>query len=91
MSLLQNGLEREDGERTVAELEKQGRELETKWQSSTIKNKCFEAKRPFKQSFSENNWSTETAKIRTYGDHLKLTIYPPNLVSNVDPLCERGW
>ena len=53
-----------------------------------IKNKCFEVERSFKTinpSFSENIWSTETvpslrvlcvAKIRTYGDQLKIDNLP---------------
>ena len=62
--------EKKDGEQTRAELKKQGRELDTKWQSSmtTNKNKCFEAEmsfKTFKPSFLENIWSTETVPSLT--------------------------
>ena len=51
--------ERENVDDIIKNLQKQGRELEIKWQSSTLKDKHLEAERSFRPSFSEDIMCTK--------------------------------
>ena len=62
-------------------LEEQGRNLEVRWQSSTIRDKCYEAEWWFKRTFAEDLLDKDKVKslhvicastIRHFGDQIKL-------------------
>ena len=66
-------------------LEEQGRNLEVRWQSSTIRGKCYEAERSFKPAFAEDLFDKDKVKnlrvicelkIRRFGDQIKLDELP---------------
>ena len=65
----------------IGNLEEQGRNLEVRWQSSTIRVKCYETERSFKPTFAEDLFDKDKVKslcvicastIRRFGDQIKL-------------------
>ena len=69
----------------IDNLEEQGRNLEVRWQSSTIRDKCYEAEQSFKPTFSEDLFDKDKVKslhvicatsIRHFGDQIKLDELP---------------
>ena len=73
---------------TISELEKAGRELEIKWQSSTQRDKYLEAERSFRPVYSEDIWSNKrvpslrvicASKIRRYGHEIRIDELPREL------------
>ena len=38
----------------IDNLEEQGKNIEVRWQSSTIRDKCYEAEQSFKPTFAED-------------------------------------
>ena len=69
----------------IDNLEEQGRNLELRWQSSTIRDKCYEAERSFKPTFAEDLFDKDKVKslrvicastIRRFGDQIKLDELP---------------
>ena len=77
--------ERPGTQQTLGQLESEGRDLEIRWQSTTLKNKYLEAERTFKPSFSEDIWAKDhvpslriicASQIRAFGDVLKIDDLP---------------
>ena len=77
--------ERPGAQQTLEQLESEGRYLEIRWQSTTLKNKHLGAERTFKPSFSEDVWAQDhvpslriicASQIRAFGDVLKLDDLP---------------
>ena len=73
---------------TISELEKAGRELEIKWQSSTQRDKYLEAERSFRPVYSEDIWLNDrvpslrvicASKIRCYGHEIRIDELPHEL------------
>ena len=69
----------------IDNLEEQGRKLEVMWQSSTTRDKCYEAERSFKPTFAEDLFDKDkgkslrvicASKIRYFGDQIKLDEPP---------------
>ena len=69
----------------IDNLEEQGRNLEVRWQSSTIRDKCYEAERSFKPTFAEDLFDKDKVKslrvicastIRRFGDQIRLDELP---------------
>ena len=65
----------------IDNLEELDRNLEVRWQSSTIRDKCYEAERSFKPTFAEDLFDKDKVKslcvicaltIRRFGDQIKL-------------------
>ena len=66
-------------------LEEQGRNFQVRWQSSTIRDKCYEAERSFKPTFAEDLFDKDKVKslrmicastVRRFGDQIKLDELP---------------
>ena len=77
--------ERKRGHLLIDNLKEQGRNLEVRWQSSTIRDKCYEAERSFKPTFAEDLFDKDKVKslrvicastIRRFGDQIKLDELP---------------
>ena len=73
---------------TISELEKAGRELEIKWQSSTQRDNYSEAERSFRPVYSEEIWLNDkvpslrvicASKIRRYGHEIRIDELPREL------------
>ena len=69
----------------IDNLEEQGRNLEVRWQSSTTRDKCYEAEWSFKPTFAEDLFNYDKDKslcvicalnIRRPGDQVKLDELP---------------
>ena len=65
----------------IDNLQEQGRNLEVRWQSSTIRDKCYETEQSFKPTFAEDLFDKDkvkslrvicASKIRRFGDQIKL-------------------
>ena len=69
----------------IDNLEEQGRNLEVRWQLSTIRDKCYEAEQSFKPTFAEDLFDKDKVKslrvicastIRCFGEQIKLDELP---------------
>ena len=68
----------------INNLEQQGRNLEVRWQSSTLCDKCYEAERSFKPTFAKDLFDKDkvkspvicASKIMRFGDQIKLDELP---------------
>ena len=85
--------ERPGAQQTLEQLESEGRDLEIRWQSTTLKNKYLEAERIFKPSFSEDIWAKDhvpslriicASQITAFGDVLKIDDFNTIRLSNFD-------
>ena len=69
----------------IDNLEEQGRNLDVRWQLSTIRDKCYEAERSFKPTFAKGLFDKDKVKslrvicastIGRFGDQIKLDELP---------------
>ena len=65
----------------IDNLEKQGRNLEVRWQSSTIRDKCYEAERSFKPTFAEDLFDKDKVK-RYVHRQLGVSVTKSNLMNS---------
>ena len=77
--------DKENATEIIKSLEEQGRNIEVRWQSSTIRDKRYEAERSFKPTFAEDLFNKDqvkslrvicAAKIRRLADQIKIDELP---------------
>ena len=77
--------DKENATEIIKGLEEQGRNIEVRWQSLTIRDKRYEVERSFKPTFAEDLFNKDqvkslraicAAKIRRFGDQIKIDELP---------------